>query len=118
MVAHLAGVIRQASPARLFIGSFECIKKGLQRGLGIDHNVLPARQLHYQIGPQTSALAEDGFLLSEIAIRQHACDLDNAPQLNFSPSTANVGGPQSTHQIASFGLQFLLSRDERLHLGL
>src|SRR5437899_11074231 len=100
-------MICQASPAHLFISSFEGIQKSLQRRLGIDNDMLPTRQLHNQIGPQPSALAENCLLLSEIAIWQHSRDLNHSPQLNFSPPTANVGCPQCAHQIPSYRLQLL-----------
>ena len=36
--------------------------------------------------------------------------------MNFSPSSANVRGPQRANEVASFGLQFFLRRNQRLHL--
>ena len=117
MIAHLPRMIGQAGAPGFFVGGFESIEKGLQRRFRIDHNVLAAGQLHHQIRTQPSRLRGHRLLLGEIAIREHARDLDHAPQLNFSPAPAHIGSAQRPHQIASLRLQFFLRGDQRLHLG-
>ncbi len=90
----------------------------MQRRLRIHDHVLAAGQLHNQVRTQPSRFRGHRLLLGEIAVREHAGDLDHAPQLDFSPAPAHVGSAQRPHQITGFRLQLFLSGDQRLHLGM
>ena len=110
-------MVGQTRPPGFFVGSLKGIEKGLQRRLRIHHNVLAAGQLHHQVRTQPSSFCGHGLLLGEVAIGEHAGDLDHAPQLNLSPAPAHVGSAQRPHQIAGLRLQLFLGGDERLHLS-
>ena len=97
MVANLARVIGQAGAAGFFVTGFESVEEGLQWRLGVDDNILAAGQLHHQIGTQPSGFCGHRLLLGEIAIGEHAGDLDHAAQLNLAPASAHVRSSQRAH---------------------
>ena len=117
MIADLPRMIGQAGAAGIFVGGFESIEEGLQRSFRIHHDMLSARKFHDQIRTKPAVFCSHGLLLGEIAIGKHARDLNHAPQLNFSPTPADVRRAQCPHQVARLRLQVFLRGDQRLHLG-
>ena len=92
----------------------------LERNLRVDDDGAAAGQTDDEIGPLAAELREECRLLVEVAVRQHAGHLDDAPQLDFAPSAADRRRPQRAHQLlrllAEAALLLVQARDERRDL--
>ncbi len=114
--AHLARVILQERGAGIVVGGLAGGQVGFERRLGVHHDVLAARQPDQQVGPQSTLLRGGDGLGVEVAVLQHACQLDHAFELNFAPSAAHAGRAQGGGQPAGFGAELGLAIEQRADL--
>ena len=99
MIAHLPRVIaKRAACAALVFGLLRRQIR-LERDLRIDDDRAAARQLDDEVGPLASELADERRLLVEVAVIEHAGELDDAPQLHFAPASAHGRRPQRADEI-------------------
>ena len=56
-VFHCFGVLAKRSLCIFFSFSFHAAKKGAQRSLGVNDQMLVFRQMHHRVGPQQIAFA-------------------------------------------------------------
>ena len=85
---------RRAAPRRPPL-RFE---KLLERRLGVDDDLLAARQVDDQVRTKPAVLGEQSGLLVEVAALQHARHLDDAPELELAPSAADRRRAQRARQ--------------------
>ena len=111
VVANLACVGVEMSGNLIRVVGFEGLEVTFERRLGIDHDGAPVRQLDHEVGPQQSIFGGYAVLLEEVAVGDHAGELDDAPELKLSPAAANLRGAQRGHEVGGLDLQGLLRRE-------
>src|SRR5271156_3398530 len=89
---------------------------GVERYLRIDRDLTAVRELYDHIRP-ADAVAEQSFLLNEIAVFYHAGELDGAPQLQLPPTTTLRRAAKRIFQLIGGLLQIFLRRGEPLNLS-
>ena len=94
-----------------------CLDVGVERNLGVDDDVAPARQTHDEVGPQDPLAGAERRLLHEIAVRDHACQLDDPAKLHFAPAPAGAGRAHRGREAAVSALEPGLRLDEVADLG-
>ena len=97
--ANLIRVFAQLERARCVVRAFHRLEISLQRHFRIDDDILVARQLDYDVGPEAATLGGLHFLLEEVAMLDHSGDFDDALQLNLAPSTAHCGRAQRIEEL-------------------
>jgi hypothetical protein len=112
MRAYLAGVILQQGTARVVVGGLGGREVGLERRLGVHHDVLAARQADQQVGPEAAVFGGGHGLGVEVAVFDHIRQLDHALELNFAPSAAYVGRAEGGRQPAGFGAELSLGLEQ------
>ena len=100
---------------RLVLGLHR-VEERRRRDLGVDDDVLAARQADDQVGREPAAVGGDRLLDVEVAVLQHPRRFDDAPQLELAPLAAHVGRAERLDQPAGLDLQRLLRGVERLQL--
>ena len=106
MVADETRVARKVAAARVVVLGLGGVEVGLERRLGVDDDALAARELHDQVGSEQPALVVAlARLLDEVAVRDHAGQLDDALELDLAPAPAYVRRPQRRHEAARLLLQ-------------
>jgi hypothetical protein len=98
MIADLTRVRLESCDPHFVIGSVLRIQERLQRRLCVHNDVLAARQMNDQIGAEPAVVALKVLLFVEVASLQHARNLDDPPQLHFSPPAANGRRSQGARQ--------------------
>ena len=83
-------MVCQERPARRFVRRFERAKVGIERNLCVDHDALPARQAHDHVRPHPPILVGQRVLLLEIAMLDHASELDDAFEVELAPTAADA----------------------------
>ena len=84
------------------------IEHALKRRLGVNDDVLAAGHVDDQIGSQHPVVAAQLGLLGEVAVREHAGELDHVAKLHLTPLAARVGLSQGGHQRARLGAQLVV----------
>ena len=79
---------------------------------------LPPGQVDDQVRPQRRLVARDRRLLDEVAVADHAGELDHVAQLHLAPLPAGVGLAQRGDERAGLGPQPLAGLGQRLELRL
>ena len=90
---------------------------GVERRLGVDHQVARIGHVHDQIRAQRAFLADHLQLLGEVAVLAEAGKLHQAAQRELAPAAAHLRAAQRGDQIARLALQQRLAAGERLDLG-
>ena len=115
MRPHLPRMVGEQRLPRRFVRRLERAQIRVERHLRVDDDVLAARQpdddvgTHAAIGP----FAVERLLLVEVAVLDHAGELDDALQLQLAPAAADAGTLERVDEPARFGLQFLADGVER-----
>ncbi len=84
------------------VGCLGCLEKIIQRRLGVDRDLSPARQMHRHVGP---AAVADGGLLVEVAVLGHAGQLGDVAQRDLSPAPADLRALERGGQRSGFLLE-------------
>ena len=114
MRAHLARVLAEQRLARRFVRRFERAQIGVERRLGVDDDLLAAGQPHDHVGPDPAVVvALNRVLLDEIAVLDHAGELDDALQLQLAPAAADAGPLERVGEPARLVPQALAGGVER-----
>ncbi len=101
MVAHLARVLLELRRLGLVVVRLGGREIGLERHLRVDDDVLPAGKVDHDVGPKAPALVVGRrHLRLEVAVLDHARELDDALQLDLAPLAAHVRRPQRGDQVA------------------
>jgi len=117
VLAHLAGVALEVPLALVHVVGAERSEVRLDRDLRVDHDALPAGELHDHVRPEeTARVVALALLLVEVAVLNHPGELDDALQLHFAPTAAHVRRAQRRHEVAGLGAEPLLSFGDRLQL--
>src|SRR5690606_9205822 len=90
----------------------------VQRSLHVDDEQPVLRKPDQHVGPYRAVLRRAVTLHRKIAVLDHARELDEPTQRNFSPLTAHLGPPQRVHEVTRFGAQLALACRHRLELSL
>ena len=113
-LAHALLDLHRVAPerdaARFVVLRFDRVQVGVERRLGVDHDVARLGHAHQQIRSQRAAFAATTGLLGEIAVLGQARELDHAAQRDLAPAAAHFRTAQCGGQIARLALQ------ERLHV--
>ena len=113
---HLLRMTCQRRRARLIALRLGGIQVGIQRRLGIDHQIAPFAHVHDQIRPLHARVTRHARLLGEITVRRHAGELHDAAQGQFTPATADLRAAQCPDQIACLALQSTLAERQLFNL--
>ena len=109
-------VILQPAGANFFVSRRDRFVERVERNFRIDDDRAITRQTHDQVGTNATLFRCDCFLFDEVAVLQHARELDDAAQLNLAPTTANVRHAQRFDEVSRFRLELQVRLRERLHL--
>ena len=117
MVAHLTRVIGEIAVADVFVLRLAGVQVGGERGLGIDDDLLAARDPDDEVGPQQGALGvARRRLLLEVAVGEQAGRLDDVPELHLAPAAAHVRRPQRLDEVAGLEPEALLRARKRVQM--
>ena len=95
MLAHLARVRGQMRGALRVVGRLDRVEVCGERHLGVDDHDLSSRKTDDQIGTQPPVVRGRRHLLVEVAVRQHARQLDDALELDLPPPATDVRRSES-----------------------
>ena len=112
----LLRVPAQAHLALLVARRLERGQIGIERRLGIDHQVARIGHVHHEIRAQRALRADQVQLLGEVAVLGEAGELDQAAQGQLAPAAAHLRTAQRGDQIARLALQLRLAAGEGLDL--
>ena len=116
VVLHLPRVVPQLRVARRVVFAVHRVEVRGQRHLGVDDDVLAARELDDGVGRQAAFLGADGLLDLEVHAFEEARALEDPAQLDLAPLAADVRGAQRARELAGFGVQDLLCLRQRAQL--
>ena len=102
--------------ALLLAGGLERGEVGVERRLGVDHQVARFGHVHDQVRAQRAFLADHLQLLGEVAVLAQAGELHQAAQRQLAPAAAHLRAAQRRDQVARLALQLRLAAGERLDL--
>ena len=86
----------------------------IERRLRVDDDVLAAGQPDDHVGPHPAVVVRGhGELLFEVAVLDHARQLDDALELQFAPAAAHAGPLERVDELAGLRAQVLAGRVER-----
>ena len=89
----------------------------VDRHFRVDDDARVAGELDDEVRRLAAAvLGRDGRLLDEVALLEHAGQLDDAPELEFAPFAAHVGRTQRAAQAVGRRAELFLRLDERSEL--
>ena len=113
MLAHEPRVPREVPAPLVLVVGLDRVEVRVERRLRVDDDVLAARQLHDQVGPQQPAVVVAlARLLDEVAVRDHPGELDHALQLHLAPAAANVRRAQRGDEVARLLPEPVLALDD------
>ena len=107
MPAEQPRVVAQMLLALVLVAGLVGVEHSLQRRLGVDDDVLAAGQADDQVRAQRRLVARDRGLLGEIAVPDHARELDHVAQLHLPPLPARIRLAERGHERAGLGPQAL-----------
>ena len=92
MRANLLRVVGEQRLSRRLVWRLERFQIGVERRLGVDDDVLAAGQADDHIGTHAAIRVDcrDRVLLLEVAVLDHAGELDDAFQLQLAPAAADA----------------------------
>ena len=102
---------RSASVARL--RRFEI---RVERRLDVDDEIARFGQVDHHVGPNGAGFRRLMALGHEVAMLDHAGELDEAAQRDLAPLAAHLRPAQRAHEVARLGAQGVLARRQRLEL--
>ena len=113
--AHLPRVLAEQRLPAGFVRRLERFQVRIERRLRVDDDVLAAGQPDDDVGPHAAVAVavRDGVLLFEVAVLDHACELDDALQLELAPAAADARTLERVHELAGLGAQVLAGGVER-----
>ncbi len=115
--ANLLRVALQMLALGDIVRRLQCRKIGIQRRLGINHQLPRLRQMHDQVRARSTTTAADLELLGEIAVFNQTCQFDDPPQGQLPPAPAHFRAPQRRHEVARFALKARLAAHQMLDLS-
>ena len=117
MIANLTRVSGEMHLALGVRGRIRRRQEAVHRHLGVDHHGRVAGQADDQVGGLPRAgVGRRRLFFEEVAALDHARQLDDAAELDFTPLAADVRRSQRARQPFGGGMQFLLSSDDRAQL--
>jgi hypothetical protein len=87
---------------------FDRVHVRVERRLRVDDHLARLGHAHDQIGTQYLLASLNLRLLGEVAVLDHARQLDQTPQRELTPAAAHFRSPQRRRQIARLALQDVL----------
>ena len=108
VIAHQPRVVLQQPLPHRLVGRLLGVEIRPHHGLGVDHDVAPAREPDHQVRAQAAVVAGDRHLLVEITMIEHARQLDDAPELDLAPAAPHARRPQRQRQRRRLGGKALL----------
>jgi hypothetical protein len=102
--------------ALLLVHCLERLEIRRKGGLGIDDNLPSTGQTDDQVRSELPVLTGQGLLLVEVAVLEHARQLDHSSKLDLAPSAPDVGVAQRLGQVRGLALQVVLGVDQALDL--
>ena len=98
------------------VGRLGRLEIGVERRLDVDDEIARLGQVNDHVGPNGAVLRRLMALGHEVAVLDHARELDEPAQRDLAPLAANLGPAQRAHEVARLGAQRLLARRERFEL--
>ena len=113
--ADLPRVFAEERLAAGFVWRLERLQIRIERRLRVDDDVLAAGQPDDDVGPHAAVAVAvgDRELLFEVAVLDHAGQLDDALQLQLAPAAADARPFERVHELARLGAQVLAGGVER-----
>ena len=100
---HLARMLGEQRLSRRLVRRLERLQVRVERRLRVDDHVLAAGQTHDDVGPHADRIvAADRLLLLEIAVLDHAGELDDALELELAPAAADARTFERVDEAAGF----------------
>ena len=90
VAAHLAHVATQVRRGLLGVVGGERVEVGVERHLGVHDERPAARETDHEVGPLGTVLAREVDLLLEVAVLDHAGELDGSLEVQLAPLAADV----------------------------
>ena len=116
MVAHVAGVGGEPRGGDVGVVGLRGVEEGRQRHLGVDDDLLAAGDVDHEVGPLDAVAGDRADLGVEVAVLEHAGQLDDPPQLHLAPRAARLRCPERLDEGAGLGLQQLGRLGRELNL--
>ena len=88
MGAQLPGVAGEVASAVGIVVGPGGVEVGVERHLGVDHDLPVAGQVHHEVGAQRAVV--EPHLLGEVAALDQPGELDRAAQVDLTPPTAHL----------------------------
>jgi len=98
VIAHELRVLGQASLALGVVHRLLGLEERAQGELRVHDETLSAREVHDHVGPLRADVAEERRLLQEVAVRDHAGQLDDALEVDLPPASARDRPPKRLGQ--------------------
>ena len=104
---HLPRVFDEEQLPGSLVRRLERFQVRIERGLRVHDHEFPARQPDDDVRPHAPVLGGERLLLFEVAVLDHAGELDDALQLELAPSPANAGTFERIDQARRFPAKIL-----------
>ena len=117
-VLQVSCVSGQAAGMHLGVVALGGVEEGRERHLGVDDDLLAAGEVDDEVRPGDAVDGGRRHLGVEVAVLEHAGDLDDSTQLHLAPGAARLRGRQSADERVGLGLQLLgrhRGQPHRLH---
>src|SRR6266567_2278056 len=108
MSAYLLGVVVEQQVSLIVVGCLHRVEVGGQRRLRVDDHRFVAGEPNNQVRPEPTVVRLDSLLLEEIAVLDHARELDHALELHFAPLTPDLRGAQRAYKCLRLSSELLL----------
>ena len=114
MIADLSHVVGQLARPLVIVDGALRVEKRLEWRLGVDDDGVAAGQADDEIRPQPPGVGQRRRLLLEVAVLEHAGQLDDAAKLDLAPATAHPGRAEGADERLRLVLQLLLRLADRV----
>ncbi len=116
VLAKVTGMALEAELSVRVVGGLDGLEVGVQRRLHVDDEFAMIRHAHDHVGADDLVFAGGVHLLLEIAVLDHARQLDEPSQRDLAPAAADLGTPQGLDEILCLLCQRPLAKLHRLEL--
>src|SRR5437879_9700171 len=101
----MTGVRFQSLGSLCLVTCLHGFEVAVERDLGVDDDVLAPGKLDDEIRPDSTVVGSGLTLLDEVTVFDHARCLDNATQLQLSPSATDLGCAQRRDELGCLKAQ-------------
>ena len=99
VLAELARVIGEPRAPLAVVSRLDRLEVRGERRLRVDDDVPAAGEVDDEIGAHAALVRRDRLLLLEVAVVEHAGELDHAPELKLAPAAARLRRAERLHEV-------------------